>query len=119
MLLDKKAGNCYSGDAFGSGQVWLQLKPFAPMKTYINSCLKMEKLMDQGITKIYCGHFPYVKKAYDKSYIVAMRELAQSIDNGTPPEPKPYPVKIPIGGDNPMITTNGVASIVYDPVFVK
>jgi hypothetical protein len=30
---------------------------------------KMEKLMEEGITKIYCGHYPYVKETYDKSYI--------------------------------------------------
>jgi glyoxylase-like metal-dependent hydrolase (beta-lactamase superfamily II) len=41
-VLDRKAGNCFSGDAFGSGQVWLQLRPFSPMKTYIQSCKKME-----------------------------------------------------------------------------
>jgi hydroxyacylglutathione hydrolase len=119
VLLDKKYGNCFSGDAFGSGQVWLQLRPFAPMKTYISSLKKMEALMDQGITKIYCGHYPYVKKAYDKSYITAMRQLAESIDNGTAPEAKPYPVKVSIGCPNPLIVTNGPASIVYDPEHVK
>jgi glyoxylase-like metal-dependent hydrolase (beta-lactamase superfamily II) len=48
VLLDRKAGICYSGDAFGSNHVWLQLKPLSPMQTYVNSCLKMEKLMDNG-----------------------------------------------------------------------
>ena len=53
VILDRKAGNCFSGDAFGSGQVWLQLKPYAPIKTYISSLVRMETLMDLGITKIY------------------------------------------------------------------
>jgi glyoxylase-like metal-dependent hydrolase (beta-lactamase superfamily II) len=119
VLLDRKAGNCYSGDAFGSGQVWLQLRPFATMQTYINSLLKMEKLMDKGITKIYCGHYPYVKHAYDKSYIVAMRKLAESLNNGTALDAKPFATKVSIGCDNPMIVTNGIASIVYDPEHIK
>lgn len=118
VLLDKAAGNCFSGDAFGSGQVWLQLKPFAPMKTYIASCKKMLKLMDNGIPKIYCGHYPYVKKAYDKSYIQSMLQLAETIDDGTVADPKPYSTRVSIGGAHPMIATLGEASIVYDTDFV-
>ena len=101
VVLDRIAGNCYSGDAFGSGQVWLQLKPYSPMKMYINSCKKMERLMDEGITKVYCGHYPYVKKAYDKQYITEMRTLAEELVNGTAPEAKPHPQKVSIGCDNP------------------
>jgi glyoxylase-like metal-dependent hydrolase (beta-lactamase superfamily II) len=118
VLLDRAAGNCYSGDAFGSGQVWLQLKPSAPMKTYMASCNKMLKLMDNGITRIYCGHYPYVKKAYDKSYIQSMLKLAEAIDSGNAPDPKPYPNRVSIGGAHPMIATIGEASIVYDTDFV-
>ncbi len=118
VLLDRAAGTCYSGDSFGSGQVWLQLKPSAPMKTYLASCNKMLKLMDNGITKIYCGHYPYVKKAYDKSYIQSMLQLAEAIDNGKAPDPKPYPNRVSIGGAHPMIATMGEASIVYDTDFV-
>ena len=119
VVLDRKEGSCFSGDAFGSGQVWLQLRPYATMKTYINSLNKMEALMDNGITKIYCGHYPYVKKAYDKSYIVAMKELAEVIDNGTVKDAKPFDRKVSIGCDHPMIATNGPASIVYDPDHIK
>lgn len=119
VLLDRQSGNCFSGDAFGSGQVWLQLKPYSPMSTYISSLKKMETLMDKGITKVYCGHYPYVKKAYDKSYIVAMRELAQSLENGTAPASVPFGQKVSIGCDHPMIATRGVASIVYDPEHLK
>jgi glyoxylase-like metal-dependent hydrolase (beta-lactamase superfamily II) len=113
VLLDRKAGNCYSGDAFGSNHVWLQLKPLAPMQTYVNSCLKMEKLMDSGITKIYCGHYYFVKKPFDKSYITAMRQLAEGLINGTAPEAQPYSSKV--GCANPMFVTSGPATIVFDP----
>lgn len=119
VLLDKQAGICYSGDAFGSGQVWLQLKPFSRMQTYVDSCEKMEKLMDAGITKIYCGHYPYVKKAYNKDYIIEMRELAEAIINGTAPEATPHPQKVSIACDNPMMVTMGEATIVFDPDHVN
>ena len=119
VLLDKKAGSCYSGDAFGSGQVWLQLRPYAPMITYINSLKKMEKLMDEGISKIYCGHFPYLKKALGRDYIEEMKRLAESLDNGTATGAQPFERKVSIGCDHPMIITEGAASIVYDPEHIK
>ena len=117
VLLDRKAGICYSGDAFGSHDVWLQLKPLAPMQTYVNSCLKMEKLMESGITKIYCGHYPYVKKAFDKSYIDSMLKLAEGLVKGIAPGAKPYPQKV--GCPNPMAVTDGEATIVFDPDYIK
>lgn len=119
VLIDQQEGNCYSGDAFGSNQVWLQLRPYSPMKTYIESCAKMEKLMDQGIPKIYCGHYPYVKKAYDKKYITEMRTLAEQLVNGTAPKAEPHPQKVSIGSANPMMVTLGGATIVFDPDHIK
>ena len=119
VLLDKKAGSCYSGDAFGSGHVLLQLRPLATMKTYIISCKKMEKLMVEGITKIYCGHYPHVKKALTLDYLISMRNLAESLDNGTDKSAIPFTTKVSIGCDNPMIATNGPARIVYDPEHIK
>lgn len=120
VLTDTRISACFTGDAFGSGQVWLQLKPVAPMAVYAASCKKMEHLMDKtGISKIYCGHYPYAKKAFDKNYIVDMRRMAESIDNGTAIDAQPYPIKASIGPDNPMILTSGSAGIVYDPDHIK
>lgn len=116
VFLDKEMGNCYSGDAFGSGMVWLQLWPFSPMKTYIESCKKMERLMDSGIFKIYCGHYPYVKKAFDKSYIIAMRQLAEDLDTGKDLGAKPFPTQIQeLGSERPMMVTRDNIGIVYEP----
>ncbi|MBN1144571.1 MAG: MBL fold metallo-hydrolase [Bacteroidales bacterium] len=116
VLIDRNAGICYSGDAFGSNHAWLQLKPLSPMQTYVNSCIRMEKLMDSGIKDLYCGHYPYVKKAFDKSYIVSMRELAEGLIHGAELGAEPYAQKV--GCKNPMSVTKGEATIVYDPVFV-
>ena len=117
VLLDRKAGNCYSGDAFGANHVWLQLKPLSPIQTYVNSCLKMEKLMDSGIAKVYCGHYVYIKKPYDKSYVTAMRQLVEALINGNAPEAQPYSTKV--GCANPMSVTGGPATIVFDPDNLK
>jgi hydroxyacylglutathione hydrolase len=120
IFLDWDKGNCYSGDAIGSGSVWLHLKPSSPMRTYINTCKKIEALMDKGISKIYCGHYPYVKSTFDKSYVTAMRQLAESIDNGPASGAQPSQHKIPgFSGDNPMVVSKGEINIVYEPAFVK
>jgi hydroxyacylglutathione hydrolase len=119
ILLDREAGSCYTGDAFGSGQVWLQLRPVAPMKTYISSCSKMIDIMDKGIAKIYCGHYPYAKGALDKEYIVRMKQIAISIDEGTVKDSQPYSTKVSIGPENPMIAMDGNVGIVYDPGHIK
>ncbi|MCU4163476.1 MBL fold metallo-hydrolase [Carboxylicivirga caseinilyticus] len=120
VLLDYQTGNCYSGDAFGSGQVWCQLWPFSSMHTYEKSCRTMHKLMNNGITKVYCGHYPHIKRAFDKSYIEDMSQLAAMIRKGTQPEPKPHPFIIPvIGAAKPMMSTYKTATIVYDPEHVK
>lgn len=115
VLIDRAKGNCYSGDSFGSGQVWMQLQPQVSMAVYAESCRKMEALMDEGITKIYCGHYPYVKSAFDKDYINNMRQLAEQLTIGTAPEGDDYPNRVEIGPANPKIVTLNDASIVYDP----
>ncbi len=73
--------------------------------------------MDSGITKVYCGHYVYVKKPYDKSYITTMRQLTEALINGTAPEAQPYSPKV--GCANPMSVTSGPATIVFDPDNLK
>lgn len=120
VLLDTKTSSCFTGDAFGSGQVWLQLEPYSSIDTYIRSCKIMQaKMSSEGITKIYCGHYPYVKTAFDKKYLADMQNLAEGLKNGTAPEARPYEVKVSIGSQNPMIATLGQASIVFDPEHLK
>lgn len=114
-LFDKEAGDCFTGDTFGSGMVWLQLRPFSTMSTYINSCSRMINIMGENIDKIYCGHYPYIKKTLDKNYIVEMKKLAEAIENDTASDPQPYNVKVPISCENPMIVQDGNVGIVYDP----
>jgi hydroxyacylglutathione hydrolase len=119
ILIDWQAKYCFTGDAFGSGLVWLQLRPYATMQTYINSCSKMETLMNKGIVEIYPGHYPYLKSALYKEYILKMKALAISIQDGTAKDPKPYDIKVPIGCDNPMVVWDDKVGIVYDLDHIK
>ncbi|MCE5332458.1 MAG: MBL fold metallo-hydrolase [Bacteroidales bacterium] len=117
VLVDKAINAVYSGDAFGSGQVWLQLYPHVPMKDYYQSCVRMEKIMrEQGITKIYCGHYPYLKRALDLDYLIDMKNLAKRLSEGDTSGSKPYemPFKNDIVCPKPAMATNGKAIIVYD-----
>jgi hydroxyacylglutathione hydrolase len=119
ILLDRPAHNAYTGDAFGSGQVWLQLRPYSPMKDYTRACEKMLKIMDTGIDSIYCGHYPYLKSALNRDYIVTMKRLSESIDNGTVKNTRPFDTKVWIGGDHPMIASDGKVAIVYDSEHIQ
>jgi hypothetical protein len=73
--------------------------------------------MDNEITKVYYGHYLYIKKHDDKSYITTMRQSAEALINGIAPEVQLYsPI---VGFPNPMSVTNGHPSIVFDPDYLK
>ncbi len=117
ILMDHSINASFTGDAFGSGQVWLQLKPHVPMNDYYASCARMEQLMNgHNITKLYVGHYPYVKRPLDINYILDMKVLAKRLSEGDTTGAKDYPnMGIDIACKNPMIVANGQAMIVFDP----
>ncbi len=117
IFIDQSLQAAYTGDAFGSGEVWLQLRPHVPMTQYYASCVRMEELMnEQNITKLYVGHYPYLKRPLDLSYIIDMKMLAKRVSEGDITGAKDYPNRgVSIAADNPMIITNGQAMIVFDP----
>ena len=115
VLIDHREGDCFSGDAFGSGQVWLQLEPHLPMTTYLESCERMEKLMEAGIGKLWCGHYPYVKSYFDIEYIKKMKSLAKRLSNGD--QEGARSAVMPPGMNfpgKPMTLANGNVAIVYN-----
>lgn len=117
IFTDHSIQAAFTGDAFGSGQVWLHLQPHVPMSKYYASCTRMEKVMnEQNITKLYIGHFPHVKRPLGIDYIVEMKELAKRLNEGDIAGAKDYPnMGIDIACEKPMIATNGKAMIVFDP----
>lgn len=116
VVFDRCTGDCFSGDAFGSGQVWLQLEPHVPMSTYLKSCQRMETLMQSGgIRYIWCGHYPYVKNYFDLAYIRKMKVLAQRLSTGDEEGRKTFPLPPSIHArGNTMILGGEGAWIVYN-----
>lgn len=115
VLLDRKRGDCYSGDAFGSGEVWLQCRPMLPIETFYRSCCRMEKLiLEEGISKIWCGHYPYLKNYLPLSYIQTMMKLSRRLADGNQDGAKPYTnPSIPQPSTTRSIS-DGYCKIVYD-----
>lgn len=120
VLLDRANGDCYSGDAFGSNQVWLQLQPLSPIIDYIKACKRMLAFIDNGIPRIYCGHYVYLKKPIGKAYISRMLSLAEELKSGTAKDVKPFRADVPLAGyHGPLIAEKEDVSIVYDQAILK
>lgn len=115
VLLDRKGRACYTGDAFGSGAVWLQLRPHVPVIDYYDSCTRMEGIMEtEGITKLYCGHYSHQNKALDIKYIRDMKALARKLVTGEKMKSSRYPCSSSLSPKNTRSVTDGNVIIVYD-----
>jgi len=84
VYCDYDSGNCYSGDCFGSGQVWLQFNTFDnPISVYLSEINKMLGYMaKRHITHIYTGHFGQEEGMYGINYIQDMGTLARMMLDG-------------------------------------
>lgn len=82
-LIDKEAGIAFTGDAFGSGALWLQVEPQSPLDVFAESCGRMIELMDaEGIGRLYVGHYPYLKRPLGLDYMLDVAVNARRIDRG-------------------------------------
>jgi glyoxylase-like metal-dependent hydrolase (beta-lactamase superfamily II) len=115
ILVDRSINAAFSSDAFGSGQIWMQLKPHVPMTEYYASCIRMEKLMnEQNLTKLYVGHYPFLKRALGLNYVIEMKYLAKRLSEGDTSGAEDYPKMGMDLCDKPMVVKNGEAMIVFD-----
>lgn len=114
-LLDIANGDAYTGDAFGSGQVWLQCQPTLPISVFLKSCNDFEITMtEKGISNIWCGHYPYLKRALDKDYLLNVVNLALQLSNGDQSGSMPFSNEpYPASKSSRIISKEG-CSIVYD-----
>lgn len=119
VFVDRAAGICYTGDAIGSGQVWLQVRPTAPMSLYLNTVRMLQREMAGGIRKMYCGHYPYQRRPLGADYLTDMAALAGAILAGEPTDSRPFEVKTSLDCRDPLVASYGSASIVYDPDQVR
>lgn len=81
IFADEQTGNCFVGDCFGTGQVWLQMNQSAtPISDYLAQVKKMLKLMEtQHIVHLYTGHFGQENCIYGLNYIQDMAFLAEDM----------------------------------------
>lgn len=82
-LVDKAAGIAFTGDAFGSGALWLQVEPQTRFDVFAESCGRMIELMDaEGVERLYVGHYPYLKRPLGLGYMLDVAINARRIDRG-------------------------------------
>jgi len=115
VLFDRAIHAVYAGDAFGSGELWMQLRPHVPMTILYQSCVRMEKLMrEQAITKLYLGHYPYLKRAMGMDYLLDMEQLAKQLSEGDESGSQPYTKRPANATAKIAFVQKGEAVIVYD-----
>jgi glutathione-regulated potassium-efflux system ancillary protein KefG len=117
VLVDRSIKTAFTGDTFGSGMVWMQLKPHMAMTVYHQSLVRMEKLMKKfNLTTIHVGHEPHENRLLGLSYITAMKELAKRLSEGDFTGAEDYHDKdFDISCENPKIVRSGEAVIVFNP----
>ncbi len=109
VFVDYDNGMAFTGDAFGSGQLWMQLAPQVPFSTLIDSCGKMIELMSKkNIDKLYVGHYPYLKRPLGIEYLIDTDINARRIDAGDTSESRPF-------GNDARVMRNGRSEIVFLP----
>lgn len=108
-LVDYDNHMAFTGDAFGSGQLWMQLAPQMPFDTLIESCGRMTEIMaDRGVDKLYVGHYPYLKRPLGIDYLIDVNLAARMIDSGDTAAATPF-------GDDARLLRHGSAEIVFHP----
>jgi len=117
VLVDRAMKAAFTGDTFGTGLVWMQLRPHMAMTTYYESCVRMEKLMhDLNLTTLFPGHYPHVNTTLGLSYIVGMKDLAKRLSEGDLAGAVDSPnARVSISCERPMTAKSGEGVIVFDP----
>lgn len=110
VFLDRKNRLLFTGDAIGSGHVWMQVPGCMSVEVYLQSIKKLES-MSNLFDKIYTGHLYQIgNKPLPTSYITDMRIITEKVLNGEV-QGEPYPYG-PFGG---LYATYESATLVYNP----
>lgn len=108
-LIDYANHMAFTGDAFGSGQLWMQLQPQIPFVTLTESCGCMIEIMaEKGVDKLYVGHYPYLKRPLGIDYLIDINLAARAIDSGDTASAVPF-------SNEAMLLRHGTAEIVFLP----
>jgi len=118
VFCDYQTGNCYCGDCFGTGQVWLQMNR---SETVISDYLsQVEKMLgyvsERHITHFYTGHFGQEDCVFGVNYIQDMAQLARNMLSG---DYKSEHHNRSAANSSTQMTSLRKATIVFDPSRVK
>ena len=109
IFVDFAGKMAFTGDAFGTGQLWMQLNPQVEFSTLSESCVRMLWLLtSKYIEKLYAGHYPYIKKPIGLDYMLDIAENARDIENGNINAATPF-------GEDALLLRRGQAEIVFRP----
>lgn len=109
-LVDYDNRMAFTGDAFGSGQLWMQLQPQVPFATLAESCGRVIELMaGRGIDRLYVGHYPYLKAPLGLDYLIDVALMARRLDAGDTAGSTEF------GADGARLLQQGAAQIVFRP----
>lgn len=114
IFIDYSKKLCFSGDSFGSGQVWLQMSASdTPISDYATLTSDMLSLMaSRNIHYIYCGHYGQVNGVLGITYIQEMNTLANMLLTG---EAETVKHDRSSETSNTMMATFRGATIVFNP----
>ncbi|MBC7123857.1 MAG: MBL fold metallo-hydrolase [Pseudothermotoga sp.] len=113
VLLDRKNGLLFSGDAVGAGHTWMHLPGCLPLSVYLESLKRLQRL--NGFKKIYHGHLRE-SNVFGPQYLDDLIKAVELVLEGTlKGEPYPSPNEAFKG----LYVTYGSAVLVYDPNNLK
>lgn len=118
VFCDYETGNCYCGDCFGTGQVWLQMnRSETVISDYLAEVKKMLGYMStRHITHLYTGHFGQEDCVFGVNYLQDMAELASKMLKG---DYTSVHHNRSAESANTQMTTLRKATIVFNPQRVK
>jgi glyoxylase-like metal-dependent hydrolase (beta-lactamase superfamily II) len=106
----------FTGDAIGSGVVWMHLTRL-PLEELLGP-LRTIKTIRHRFDGIYVGHFTDVNKVLTIEYVEALEVLTEGIVRGTQPLPTEVDVEakarfhLPF---DPVVARNGDVAIIFNP----
>jgi hydroxyacylglutathione hydrolase len=112
VFMNKAERYMMTGDAIGSGMVWMQISDL-PLTVYLESVKKLEGLKDQ-IDVLYVGHSEQSPRGLAPQYITDMRIVTEKVIDGTA-EITPFD----FGKMSGKKATYGSATLVFAPERVK
>lgn len=111
-LLDKKNQLLFTGDAIGSGHLWMHVPGATTLENYLESIKKLESRKDE-FKKIYVGHM-WTTTPLTLDYLNNVKIAVEKVLSGEL-KGEPYP----IGPFSGLSVTVGIVTLVYNPENIR